>query len=413
MTPVSMAFAALTIAVALSLQAPAPPEHAACPRCGWRSVPHGRVIEVRTIAELQRAIADAKPRDTILLADGQYPLQRMLEISTPDVTLRSRSGNPDRVVLHGRGMERDPVGVAIGIGASGVTIADITVRQVGYHAVQVRGERGASEFTLHNAKLTDTGQQLLKGSFADNGQVAANGLVACSELAYSTSAPSDYTNGVDILGTKAWVIRDNRFIRIRGPAARGWKGGPAVLAWKGAEDTVVERNLIVDSFRGIALGLTPRYGAVDYDHLRGVVRNNVVVNLHPWADEAIEANGARGASIDHNSVLVNGSLPWSISVRFATATALVRNNLSNRSVIERDGGRVTQSGNVTAATRSWFIDAPGHDLHLLPSAALAIDAGVGIPDVTTDFDRALRPAGKAADAGAFEFGAARTTGPVK
>lgn len=381
--------------------------HAPCPRCGWLPPAATRTVGVGTVGELQRAVADARPGDTILLADGRYALQRSIEIAVPGVTVRSRSGNPDRVVLHGRGMEGDHVGVALGVGANDVTIADVTIRSVGYHAVQVRGERAASRFTLHNARLLDTGQQLLKGSYADNGPVSADGLVACSEFAYTTSAPSDYTNGVDILGTRAWRIRDNRFFRIRGPVTRGWKSGPAILVWKGAEDTVVERNLVVDSFRGIALGLTPRYASRPYDHLRGIVRNNAIVNLQPWADEAIEANGAFDARLEHNTVLVEGNVPWSISVRFPTGSAHVRNNLSNRPILQREGGQTTEAGNVVTATRSWFVDAPGFDLRLMAGAVRAIDAGIAIRDVLDDFDRTVRPVGKAPDAGAFEFGAVR------
>ena len=50
-------------------------------------------------------------------------------------------------------------------------------------------------------------------------------------LQLHATAPSDYTNGVDILATKRWVIRDNRFSRIRGPAILAldrpsWRGRP-------------------------------------------------------------------------------------------------------------------------------------------------------------------------------------------
>jgi len=378
-------------------------DHLTCPRCGWRPPEATRTVSVSTVAELHRAVAEARAGDTILVADGRYALLRSLEIATPGVTLRSQSGNPDRVILHGRGMEGDDVGVAVGVGASNVTIADVTIRSVGYHAVQVRGERAASQFILHNAKLQDAGQQLLKGSFADNGMVAVDGLVACSEFAYSTNAPSDYTNGVDILGTRAWTIRDNRFYRIRGPVTRGWAAGPAILAWQGAEDTVVERNLVVDSSRGIALGLVARHRGREYDHLRGIVRNNVVLNLNPWADEGIEANGAADARIEHNTVLVEGQVPWSISTRFASTSARVRNNLSNRRIILRDGARTTEAGNIVTATRRWFVDPLAHDLRLLNDAVPAIDAGVDITDSRQDFDRGSRPVGRAADAGAFEF----------
>src|SRR5688572_987617 len=92
--------------------------HAGCPRCRWQAPDATRVVPVATVGELHLAVAAAQPGDTILLADGRYALQRGLEIGVPGVTLRSQSGNPDRVLLHGRGMDGDHVGVAIGVSAT-------------------------------------------------------------------------------------------------------------------------------------------------------------------------------------------------------------------------------------------------------------------------------------------------------
>jgi hypothetical protein len=228
-----------------------------------------------------------------------------------------------------------------------------------------------SRFTTRGCSL-DTGEQLLKGSLSNNSRYADDGLVACSEFAYTTTAPSSYTNGVDLIGARGWTIRDSHFTRIRGPGPRavGWSAGPAVLAWGGSANTTVERNIVADSFRGIALGLTAgaasasRDVGAGLDHSGGVIRNNVIVNLNAWADEGIEVNANRDVRIEHNTVLVEGSMPWSISVRFRTTTAVVSNNLTNRRVMLRDGGRADLLGNVSGATRSWFVDAPGADLRL-------------------------------------------------
>jgi hypothetical protein len=266
--------------------------------------------------------------------------------------------------------------------------------------------------------VIDTGEQLYKVSVSNNGLYADNGLIACSDFSYTVSAPSDYTNGIDVLAGKGWVIRDNRFTRIRGPEAQGWRSGPTILVWKGSEDTVVERNLIIDSFRGIALGLGPwpvkpvRNGNHDYDHLGGIIRQNVVVNLNSWSDEAIEANAAQNVRIEHNTVLVPSTAsPWSIGVRFAMASATVVNNLTNLPVFRRNGGQAEASGNVIGAEPSWFVDANHGDLRLVPTATPAIDTGVVIPDVTEDFDRKPRVEGRAPDAGAFEWRPSREPAP--
>ena len=64
--------------------------------------------------------------------------------------------------------------------------------------------------------------------------------------------------------------------------------------------------------------------------------------------------------------------------------------------------RATLDGNVTSARRSWFVDAPRADMHIAPAGRPAVDAGVPIADAGEDFDRAVRPAGRTPDAGAFE-----------
>ena len=395
-----LVWAAAVVGVAQSHEAPPGGAPEPCPRCGWQPPAARRTVEVRTAGELDRAVRGAREGDEIVLADGRYSLQRGLEVSAPHVTIRGRSGDRSRVILHGRGMRNDPVGVALAAGASGVTVADLTIRSVGFHAVQVRGENGASDFTAHNVVLEDAGQQLLKGSVGSNGRYSANGLVACSEFRYTTSAPSDYTNGVDILGTRHWTVRDNRFFRIRGPVH---KAGPAILAWMGSEDTVVERNLVVDSYRGIALGLQPRAKGQTYDHLRGVIRNNIVMNLNPWADEGIEANGARSIRIEHNTVLLGGRLPWAIGVRFDSTFAEVRNNLVSANVLSRDGGVLAiDEGNIVGARPWWFVNPGAMDFRLTPAGMRARDAGVTIPDVERDFAQAARVAGRRPDAGAIE-----------
>ncbi|HYN08807.1 MAG TPA: hypothetical protein VES67_15610 [Vicinamibacterales bacterium] len=397
----------LAAALVLTVALPPAASQAICRRCGWKP-PDGPVLHVKNIDELERAVASARPGETILLADGTYALRSTIDLRTAGVTLRGQRGDPAGVIIRGRGMTGDPVGVGLSVSAPEVTIADLTIRDLGFHAIQVRGEQGASRFTLHNARLLDTGQQLLKGSVAQTRLYADDGLVACSSFAYTTSAPSDYTNGVDLLATRGWVIRDNRFERIRGPEADGWRAGPTILVWAAGEGTIVERNTIVDSFRGIALGLSDqplvyaRNGERAYDHTGGLIRNNVIVNLHRWADEPIEANASRDVRIEHNTVFIEGATPWSIQVRFPASDALVRNNLTNHRIFLRDGGRASLDGNVTSARLSWFVDASRADMHLTPAGRPAIDAGVAIADAAQDFDRGLRPLGRAPDAGAFE-----------
>jgi hypothetical protein len=409
--------AAMVIFLAISASALVGGEEAPkCPRCGWSAPTTANTITVGTTAELERAAASAPESTTILVRDGTYRLTRQLDFARPNVVLRSLGGDRTKVLLRGEGMQERAVGVALSVSASDVVIADLTIGYVGFHGVQVRGEHGVSGTVLHNIQVMDTGQQLVKGSISDNGKHSHGALVACSAFGYADAAPSDYTNGVDVLGGRSWVVRDNRFQNVRGPAGQGYKCGPTILFWRDCRDSVVTRNILVDCYRGIALGLTPdgtmldRDKGVYYDHLRGIVCNNVVCNLQGWGDEGIEVNAANDVRVEHNTVLVEGrSVPWSISVRFRGASAVVRNNLTNKALVPRDGGRLTAEGNVTNADRRWFVDAASGNLRMSSPNLKSIDAGVDAPKdsaeqlLATDLAGNPRVWGARPDAGAYEF----------
>jgi hypothetical protein len=347
----SVVFASIT-----TIAAHGAPERAACSRCGWR--PRETRVEkiVSTLGQLQAAVKHALPSTTITIAPGTYYLTEPIDLSVSGVVLRGAEGDRSRVTLRGEGPAENRVRVAISISARDVTIADLTVGYVGKHGVQVRGEAGASGASLHNVHVIDTGQQLVKGSLDITGSPHAdNGLVACSLIEYTASAPSDYTNGVDVIGGKGWVVRDNEFRRIRGPEESGWRAGPTILFWGNSIDTIVERNVIVDSYRGIAFGLGP--GATEYyrdrqsqvDHQGGVIRDNILCNANGWADEGIEVNAAREVRVEHNTLFLTGTLPWSIGVRFPVSSATLADNITNRRIVLRDGGHADERNNVTGA----------------------------------------------------------------
>jgi hypothetical protein len=376
--------------------------------CEWSPPETATTVRVRTAGELQRAIATAKPDTTILLEDGLYRIDRMLDIKAPGVVIRGRSGDRSAVVVRGNGMGDRRVGVVFSISAPDVTIADLTAGYVGFHGVQIRGERGASRATVQNVHIIDTGQQLIKGSTAGGPSYADDGVIACSLLEYSDHAPSSYTHGVDVIAASGWTVRDNTFSRIRGPAEQQWAAGPAILFWGNSQLTTIERNVIVDSFRGIALGLGPgasarsRDGERSYDHQGGRIRQNVIVNLHDWADEGIEINAARDVEVDHNTVFVEGRLPWSISVRFPVSSGHVRNNLSNRPIHFRDDGHADLGGNVEGAELGWFADVTAAQVTLSQPDLPAVDVGVPVPDLPLDMAGRTRVSGQAPDAGAYE-----------
>ena len=377
--------------------------------CAWRPPVTQMTVRVRSVDDIHRALVRARPGTTILVEPGDYRLDRTINLGLPDIVIRGATGDPADVVLRGAGMLERQVGVAIAVNVSDVVIADLTIRDVGYHGIQVRGENGVSRVRIQDVRIVDTGQQLLKGSTGGGAPHSDAVVIACSTFEYTNHAPSNYTNGVDVLGGTNWVVRDNRFLRIRGPATERFAAGPAILFWANSSGTQVERNVIVDSFRGIAFGLGPgasgtlaRDGEPLFDHQGGWIRNNVVVSLNPWADEGIEANAARSVDIDYNTVLTSGEIPWALSLRFPRTTARARNNLTSKPLIHRDGGQGSVAGHVSGAAADWFVDAAAANLRLAHAHVPAVDAGVPVTEVLVDAAGAPRETA-APDAGAFEY----------
>ena len=145
---------------------------------------------------------------TILLEDGVYRLDGgRLAVQVPGLVLAGKNGDASRVVIQGRGMDERME--AIFVNAPKVTLADLTISQVGYHGIHVRGGDGTSGVVIHHVHILDTGQQLIKGSKATGDKPCRDGLVACSTFEYTDHAPSDYTNGVDVHDGEGWTVRDN------------------------------------------------------------------------------------------------------------------------------------------------------------------------------------------------------------
>jgi hypothetical protein len=96
--------------------------------------------------------------------------------------------------------------------------------------------------------------------------------------------------------------------------------------------------------------------------------------------------------------------PWAIEYRFSsTQNVQIINNLTNKSILSRNGGSGTVTKNITNATASWFLNPPSGELHLSSGVSSVVDAGLIISGVSDDFDSQTRPQGPGFDIGADEF----------
>ena len=410
----------VTIAAALAFCA-LPAVARAQPGCSPLPAPSGVVVDVMPsqVTSLQSIIDRAQPGDTIQLLDGVYQLPQTLVFRTPGVTLRSKSGNRLGVVLDGR----YEIGDLLLVQRSDVTIADLTLTRSYWHLVHIVPGAGSSSGTmLHNLRGVDGGEQFIKVNPAD-GQFADNGVIRCSSLEMTDVGRTYvrngcYTGGIDIHQARGWQISANilsGFWCDRGLSEH------AIHAWTGSRDTVVDRNVIVNSARGIGLGLgsstkgraygdSPCGAVTDIGHYGGAITNNFVAanDARLFAssagfDTGIGLEQSCETSVVHNSVAStvaprSSSIEW----RFANTTALVANNLVTHTLLPRDGGRAGLAGNVGNTPLSLFVDVAAANLHLSPGATAAIGtSAVLTPPLASDIDGERRDA--APDVGADEY----------
>jgi hypothetical protein len=367
-------------------------------------------VDVSTVPELEAAVANLTSGQVIRVAAGRYALTQQLRIrnGVTNVSLVGATGNRDDVVIVGSGMNTPGVNIAIKVeNAQDVRIADLSVGEAFWHPIQLQGEQGAERVRVSNVRLFDAGQQFLKST--TDYAVGPNGvddvIVENSLIEFTVIGPPDgYTEGIDVHHGANWIIRNNVFRNIRVPPGATYVNRPGVLMWGGSRDTVVSGNTFINCERAIIFG---QGGEVSgHSHSGGLIVNNFIYRTEPHnADAGISIWDSPGTRVYHNTVIQNGTYPAAIEYRFASTTNVeIINNLTDGLILQRENASAVVTNNYTAATSSLFVNPAGGDLHLLPTAAVAIDQGLSV-GVAADWDTEARPLGAAPDLGADEVDA--------
>ena len=338
--------------------------------CGPLPAPTGNVIDVTPAqaGNLRSIVGAAKTGDTVRLADGTYVLPQALVFRTPGVTLRSASGNRNSVILDGQ----YKAGEIISAMESNITIADMTLTRAFYHVVHVSPAAGSTTGTLlHNLRIVDGAEQFVKVNNVGT-EYTDNGTIRCSSLELTDTGRTQvrnscYTGGIDIHQARGWQIYANTF---DGFWCDTGLSEHAIHVWTGSRDTIVDRNVVFNSVRGIGFGLEssragrtypdqPCAGRPFIGHYDGVITNNFVFANDPdlfnsqyGFDTGIALEQACGAKVLHNTVFsTRAPSSSSIEWRFPNTAAAVANNLVSHDLRARDSGVATLNGNVTSAPR--------------------------------------------------------------
>jgi len=377
--------------------------------------PKGKVTRVGTIDELRRALPAAREGETILLADGVYDAggRGFLRLGKDNVSLRGESGDPAKVVLKGKGFRvHDRGEELIKVEAKGITIADLTIRDVGSNGIKL--QTGANhDLLVHNVHFIDIGERCIKGPKEEHSR---NGVVRYCVFEQVTPITADIPNlefhgdyiaGMDMMRIDGWRIHDNVFKNIRGRNGRG-RGG--IFFWIGSRNCIVERNTFIGCDRSISFGNPTG----QQDMTNGIIRNNFI---YAGKRQAIEL-----CHVDRVKVY-NNSIYHMDDVREETISLLDARDVNIRNNIVFSKTKGVSGEGYTAENNLWFtdpspagrlfVDPARGDFHLKPTAVEAIDKGVKIAELESDWDGQKRTG--APDIGADEvipsaLGQYRSTG---
>lgn len=321
-------------------------------------------IKVATTQELRQAIRSAhqtvyeEPIE-ILLADGHYENATNLRIDRSWITVRSLSGQPEKVVLSGKGMRQaSSVELIFDVSASHVTISGLTLKAVAHHLIQVRAEKNVDYFTLRNCVLQDSYQQLIKvsGSTSERSDHADFGVIEHNRFEYTAGiGPNYYIGGIDAHRSRNWKVSHNIFSNIASPGDR--VAEYAIHFWRGAENIEVSHNLIVNSDRGIGFGMGNKS-----DQARGgLIAQNRIIHTEPppiFADAGISLESSPDTIVTKNVIYMKSSYPNAIEYRFAkTQNVVIEGNVSNKAIAARDGGTALLIDNQTAGLIKQYWDS--------------------------------------------------------
>jgi hypothetical protein len=398
------------------------------PLLGTPPDPGPGVVWVNTETDLQNAVANLQSGETIVIQRGTYDLTSGLYIGynhqVTDVTIRGETDNFDDVVLRGRGMDNADFGsVGMGISiwnAQRVEIANLSVGDVYYHPIELKGEQGASAIDLYHDHFFNAGEQFVKSDPNPDGGGVDNSTVEYCVFEYLQNPPTTdhgggigYTNGVDVLDGSGWAIQNNLFQNFHTPDTADNLWNPVILIWHHSSDTTVEGNTFINTDRAIAFGLVE--AASGHDNVGGTIRNNFIYMtpglFSSWrvagADAQIILWDSPGTTVYQNTVLTSGNTPRSIEVRFASTTDIdIANNLTDAPLGTRDDASYVDTANYVNATSDMFVDPGNGDLHLVSNSATqayVIGMANTLAGAPKDWDGVSRPEGGVTEIGAAQY----------
>lgn len=375
---------------------------------------NSQTITVSTAAQLLAAVNTANSAGgnrVISIADGTYTMSDVLAINSPNITLRSTSGNRANVIIRGPGAtisSGNSLQFNVRVASTGFVAQDLTFGgYVNSSCVQVVGEGGANNGRLTNCILQDSYQHLMKSSTDGSGGSSGWTVENCLFRFTAGQAPASYNGGIDAHRASNWTVRGTTFRDIASPSGSACQH--AVNFWNGSTGNRLDYCLAIDCDRGFGSGLNSIVVPGNYQALPN--NNDLMTNcmaIHTangdsFADVQFSIENSTNCRIVNCSAYVANSFTWTMEGRYTVTGSAFINCVGNKQILARDGAVFTKTNCTENAQASWFVDVASN-LALTSAATALIDTGTDVSSITTrDYKGTTRPQGNGFDRGADEY----------
>lgn len=320
------------------------------------------LVQVDSVEQVRKAIAQARPGDVITFLPGVYHfangdiiVNRPGSASAP---ITVRAAQPGTVLLE------MAVGEGFRVSAPYWIFENLQLRGVCKvqhwceHAFHVVGN--AHHFVARNNRIVDFSSHIKVNM--EDGRIPDDGVLEHNTLSNTATRHTEHSvTVIDVVAASRWRIRGNLISDFVKDYSDKVSYGAFV---KGAgADNRIEQNVIVCEYRlrgrpGQRVGISLGGGGTGQEYCRdrrciteqdrGVVESNLVVAC---SDDGIYLNRAAASRISNNTLLDTGG----IEIRYPESSAEVVGNLVDGKIRTRDGGLLRAGENIDTGMSSLFL----------------------------------------------------------
>jgi hypothetical protein len=365
---------------------------------------------------------------TLILADGEYDITywnygfrstgngQYFYIPHDNSSIIGESKDPTKVIIKDKGFNHG-YSELIQVEGNNITLAYFTIKDCRGNAIKV--QNSVNNLTVHNVHIEDCAERSIKVPKGDTLNPIISSNVKIQYCVFEQFTPihrdrsrlwnmgGDYIAGMDVMGAVDWHVHHNIFNNIRGMTGGG-RG--ALFFWNTGRRITAERNFIYKCDRAIAFGNPSTAGMdkikAEFHVDSSIIKNNMIVQ---GAWYAVEICSSTALKLYNNTIYNDSAGDEAVHLYRNTSSIEMKNNIIYGNFRLRYGEMADTSHNLMITGPGQepavlFNDALNNDFHLKMDATAAINQGLVLSEVTTDWDG--QPRDSLPDLGADEYSTA-------